>query len=328
MKDVHETEIFQMLDTKNNIRKKVESNIRQTMVNLNTVLMPQIESLSRLYPDTLCPKVIQAIKDGRIILYYTPELDKLPIYYPFIKFKASGVPKMAVDLSNFTDGITKDRVTGDLTVKIQNVKLYCLAASAYLYLTVYPTKDSTLTPNLMKLTSNLWARLFCNVLSAKAGLGTNRDRYDAFMYFAQKYFLINILEAPPQTAEDIAAMQFKNRMLNPTARQIAEACSSRGIEMYSNLMVFCDTLFNADITGLRSVKVSSSGAAMTFDAFVRNYITMYYSASGLSLAAFPYFMWMLMSSCYNAFIFKDSIIEKICLEDFSKIMVEIYRMIQ
>ena len=327
MKDVHETEIFRMLDSKNNIRLKVESNIKKNMVNLNSTLMQQIEGLSRLYPDALSPKVIQAIRDGRIILYYTPETDKLPIYYPFVKFKDNGVPKMAIDLTNFTDGISKDRVTGELNVKIQNVRLYCLAASGYLYLTVYPTKDSTLTPTLMRLTSNLWAKLFCNVLTAKAGLGTNKDRYDAFMYFAQKYFLINILEAPAQTAEDIAMMQFRNKMLNPTARQIAEACSSRGIEMYTNLMVFCDTIFNADITGLRTIKINSTGSAMTFDAFVRNYIAMYYAASGLSLAAFPSFMWMLMSSCYYAFIFKDSVIEKICLDDFSKIMVEVYRMV-
>ena len=328
MKDVHETDIFQILDAKNNIRKKVESNIKNSMVDLKPYLTEQLRRVRNIWNDNLTNKTLAAIESGNIIVYYTPGADRLPIFYPFIKFKVAGVPKIAVDISNFNNGITKNAATDELNVKIDDKKLYTLITSAYLYLAAYPTKDSTLPPYLATMLSDLWAKLFCNVLVAKAGLGTNKDRYEAFMYFAQKYFLLNILEVPPQTADDIAAMQFKGKTLNPTTKQIAEACASRGLEMYTNLPTFCNVLFNADITGLRALKVSNNNnEVMNFEAFLRNYITTYYAASGLSLAALPYFMWMTLSANMNSGTFKDNLIIKFCGNDYPKIMSEINRMI-
>lgn len=326
MKDVHESEVFKLLDKKGNIHNKCVSNISKTMVELNPHIEDQLKVLTRIFKDQLTIKTIEAIHNHTLILYYTPETDRLPVYYPFVKLKKNGTPIIAVDLSNYVS-VKKDEVDGHLDVKIENKKLWCMMVSGYLYLTLFYDKSSVLSPALARLLSDIWAQLFCKILIQKVGLATNRDRLDAFMYFAQKYFLLNICEVPDQVAEDISMMQFHNRDINPTAKSISEACASRGIEMYSDLITFCQTLFNADITGLRSMRLNGSNDGMTFDYFVRQYIMMYYAPSGLSLASLPHFVWMIISANNYAYIFNDAVIEKTCTNDFPKIMSEIYRLI-
>lgn len=326
MKDVHESEVFKLLDKKGNIRAKCASNISKTMVDLGPALEEQLKVILRIFKDQLTMKAIEAVHNKTLILYYTPQADRLPVYYPFIKLKKNGTPIIAVDLSNYVS-VSKDEVTEELTVKIDNKKLYSMMVSGYLYLTMFYDTASTLTPGLAALLSDIWAQLFCKILIQKVGLATNRDRLDAFMYFAQKYFLINIAQVNEVAAEEMAMAQFHNRAVNPTAKSISEACSARSINMYSDLITFCNTLFNADITGLRATRLNGSNDGMTFDYFVRQYIMMYYAPSGLALASVPHFVWMVISANNYAYIFNDSVIEKTCTNVFPKIMSEIYRAI-
>lgn len=326
MKDVHESEVFKLLDKKGNIRAKCINNLSKTMVDLGPHMEDQFKVIARIFKDQLTVKAIEAVHNKSLILYYTPTTDRLPVYYPFIKLKKDGKPVIAVDLSNYVS-VKQDDVDNTLEVKIDNKKLYSMMVSGYLYLDLMYDKSSTLSMPLYSLLSNVWAQLFCKVLIQKVGLATNRDRLDAFMYFAQKYFLLNICETNPQVAEDIALMQFNSRKANPTAMSIAEACSSRSIDMYSDLITFCNTLFNADITGLRAMRLNGSNDGMTFDYYVRQYIMMYYAPSGLTLASLPHFVWMVISANNYAYIFNDAVIEKTCTNDFPKIMSEIYRII-
>ena len=326
MKDVHESEIFKLLDKKGNIFSKCQSNLSKTGVDLAPYLEDTFKIIARIFKDPLTNRAIEAVHNKTLRLYYTPAADRLPVYYPFIKARKNGVPTISVDLSNYVS-VSTDKITEETTVKIDNKKLYSMMVSGYLYLTLFYNRDSVMSPTLMALLSNIWAQLFCKILIQKVGLSTNRDRLDAFMYFAQKYFLLNICEYPEQSAENMALMQFQNRDVNPTAKSISEACSARGIEMYSDLITFCNTLFNADITGLRGMRLSGSNDGMTFDYFVRQYIMMYYAPSGLSLASLPHFVWMIIAANNYAYIFNDAVIEKCCTKDFPKIMSEIYRLI-
>lgn len=324
MKEVRDSEIFKLLDKKGNIDAKCRNNLSKTMVNLGPTLSDQLKTLIKIFKDPLTPKAVAAVESGSVIIYYTPETDRLPVYFPFIKFKQNGVSKIAVDVSNYCS-VKIDKVTNEMSATIDNKKLYAMLIPAYMYLTMYPSKDSIMPPYINKITSDLWAQLFCKVLVSKVGLGTNKDRLDAFLYFAQKYFLLNIMEVPEAQAEDIAIMQFKNKSVNPTAMTIAEACSARSIDMYADLITFCDTLFNADITGLRTMRLNGSNDGMTFDTYVRNYIQLYYAPSGLALASFPHFMWMLIAANNYAYIFNDAVIEKVCMSSYPKLMSEIYR---
>jgi hypothetical protein len=296
------------------------------MVNCKDLLADNLKMVTRVFKDSLSLKAVEAVNSDRLVLYYTPETDRLPTYYPFIKFKQNGIPKIAVDLSNYIV-VKKDKLTEERTASIDLKKLYSLTVSGYLYLDAFYSKDCTVSPLLLNMCSEIWARMFCKVLIQKVGLGTNKDRLDAFMYFAQKYFLLNIMECTEATAEDIAAMQFKGRQLNPTSKVIAEACSSRGIDMYKDLITFCETLFNADITGLRGMRISGSNDGMTFDFYVRQFTMMYGITAGLTLASFPHFIWMIISANNYAYIFNDSAIEQLCTNEFPKIMTELYRMI-
>ena len=326
MKDVHESEVFKLLDKNGAIRKKCQTNLTTNMVNCKDLLEDNLRTVLKVFKDNLTSRAVDAVKNGSLVLYYTKGTDRLPVYYPFIKFKQGGVPKLAIDLSNYIT-VKKDKLTEEQTANIDVKKLYSLLVSGYLYLTLWYTKDSTVTPELLRITSNLWAKMFCKVLIMKVGLATNQDRLQAFMYLAQKFFLINIVECTPAVAEDIALMQFKDRKPNSTAKVINEACDARGIDLYKDIITFCETLFNADITGLRGMRINGSSDLMTFDYYVRQYIQLYYVTAGLSLASFPHFMWLLISANNFSYIFNDATIEPMCTTEFPKLMSGIYRML-
>lgn len=326
MKDVHESEVFKFLNKDNAIQKRCQSNITKNMVDCKELLVDTFKTILKVYKDNLTLEAMNAVKAGRLIVYYTKGDDKLPVYYPFIKFKHSGTLKVAVDVSSYIS-VKTDKATGDEVANIDMKKLYCLLISGYLYLEKFADKTVTLSPALQKYCANIWAKLFCKVLIMKVGLGTNRERHDAFMYFSMKYFLLNILETPETVAEDIALSQFKGRVINPTAKYINETVKTRGIDMYADLIAFCNTMFNAEITGMRGIRVNGSNDAITFDFYIRQYIQLYYVTAGLSLSSFPHFLWMIISTNNFAFMFNDSTIEPMCTDDFPKIWNEILRMV-
>ena len=327
MKDVHESEVFMFLNKDGSIQKRCQSNITKNMIDCKHLLADTFKTIMKVYKDNLTLRTMDAINKGTLIVYATKEMDRLPVYYPFVKFKHGGTVKVAVDISNYVT-IKTDKVTNEETATIDMKKLYCLIISGFLYLNNFSSKTATVTPTMLKYCALIWAKLFCKVLIMKVGLATNRDRHDAFMYFAMKYFIINIMECPETVAEDIACTQFKGKVVNPTARYINETVKDRGIELYSDLVTFCNTMFNADITGMRGIRVTgSTNDTITFDFFIRQYIQLYYVTAGLTLASFPHFLWMIISVNNFAFLFNDSTIEPMCTDEFPKIWNEILRMI-
>lgn len=333
MKLVNDSTVYKFMlkdkeSTLNTYRNEI---VNGGMHILNADLAIPLANMKKIYRDRLTQLAVDAVASGKITLYAAKDPKHcMPSYMPFIKYKTGDGPQMAVDLTAHAQ-IKPIRGTENLRepeyeVTIEPKKLYAFVVSAYLYL--YKFDRSTFIPSkLAKSCAIVWAKLFCKILEMKVGLATNRDRHDAFMYFAMMFFLMNILEYNEEPAKAIAKSYFKVNTTNATIGQVETTVADQNINMYESFETFCRTMFDPTITGLRTMRLKNSNDVITVEYYVAQYITMYHVTSAFSLAAFPYFIWMIISACNWAYLFNDKAIESVAADEYNTIMTELYKMV-
>lgn len=329
MKLVNDSMVYQyMLKDKESVLNTYRLELlKGGMINLNAEFAQQLANIKKIYTDVLTTKAVDAVANGSVILFAARNPKHcMPSFMPFIKYKNGDKQFVAVDLTKWVilKPIKGSDEQFDVTMDIK--KLYCFIITAYLYQSKFD-RDTQISSKLAKSSAIVWAKLFCKVLEMKVGLATNRDRHDAFMYFAMMFFLVNIIEYNKESAENLAKSFFRSNTVSPTVRYIETSVENRSIDMYQSFEVFCSTLFDPDITGLRSLRLKGTNNVINVEYYVSQYITLYHMTSAFSLAAYPYFIWMVISSCNWAYLFNDKTIESIASEEYGNIMTELYRMV-
>ena len=326
MKSVQETTIFEYIHQgkEDNLNRQMVDILTKKMIPLNTILDYQLRTVGKMFNDSLTRATLKEVEKGSIQLFYVENpKDSMPPYMPFIKSKRNGVPNIAIDITSKIRS-RKDK-GGEMIYDIDVKQLYCYIISGYLYLTKFD-KNTALSSTLLKYTSIIWARMFCRILELKVGLGTNKERYDAFMYFAIRFFLTNICEAPVGICDSISKAYFRSGVSNAIVTYAEDQVSRRQIDMYSDLTTFCTTLFDNSITGIRALRVAGSSDELNYQFFISQYITQYHLTAVLSLESFPYFMWVIFSANNWAYLFNDKLIESMCTDEFPHILQELNRM--
>lgn len=301
--------------------------IKGGMIDLAPELTTQLANIKKIYNDVLTSKALDAVEKGDLIIFAARNPKHcMPSYMPFIKYKVGDKQKVAIDVTKYVvlKPIKGQDDVYDVTIDIK--KLYCFIISAYLYQSKFD-KDTQISSKLAKSSAVVWAKLFCKVLEMKVGLATNKDRHDAFMYFAMMFFLVNLIDYNKESAENLAKSFFRSNMVSPTVKFIEASVSDKNINMYESFETFCNTLFDPDITGLRSLRLKGTNNVINVEYYVSQYITLYHMTSAFSLAAFPYFIWMVISTCNWAYLFNDKTIEAIASEEYGNIMPELYKMV-
>ena len=242
-------------------------------------------SLTRSYKDPVLVRAIEEFKNGNIILIYCKDMsESLPPFMPFVKFSKGTNRKVLVDLSYMMterDGVYNVR---------QLESLYCMLTVAELTLELFDAK--TILPiEVITICAQMWAKMFCKVLNRHIALNINRDRYEAFNYFAVQYFCRYILETPIVTANSVAETVLYNGK-TPLINNIEGEVNSQKIDMYGSFENFCHTMFNNEMTGMRS---GSRGSAdeMNYVTYLSAFMKEFDRSSLFGLAAFPYFLLMI-----------------------------------
>ena len=296
------------------------------MTVLNGELVVQLANIKKIYRDRLTQLAVDEVTKGNIIIYSAKNPTHcMPSYMPFIKYKVQDEQKVAIDITQYAT-VKKIKDSEDLDVVMDTKKLYVFIISAYLYLRTF-NRNTILPSKLAKSSAIVWAKLFCKILEMKVGLATNRERHDAFMYYAMMFFLVNIIEYNEEAAKAIAKSYFKTGVVHSTIGYIETQIENRNLPIYATFEDFCKIMFDPEITGIRTMRLKNSNDRITLEYFVSQYITMYHVTSAFSLAAYPYFIWMVISACNWAYLFNDKTIEPIASEEYNTIMTELWKMV-
>ena len=162
------------------------------MTVLNGELVVQLANIKKIYRDRLTQLAVDEVTKGNIIIYSAKNPTHcMPSYMPFIKYKVQDEQKVAIDITQYAT-VKKIKDSDEIDVVMDTKKLYVFIISAYLYLRTF-NRNTILPSKLAKSSAIVWAKLFCKILEMKVGLATNRERHDAFMYYAMIFFLLNII---------------------------------------------------------------------------------------------------------------------------------------
>ena len=288
MKSIMQTDVFAQSAKKFAIEPKIKNMVSGKAGKVLTYedIAPYLTSALRSFRESVFLKAVEDFKNGDLILVYCNDMgEALPPFLPFVKFAKDGKKKVVIDVSYIfseRDGIYSLR---------QIEALYSLMIAAEYTLELFDPK-AILPSNLISLTAQMWAKMFCKVLNKIIALGINRDRYEAFMYFAMQFYCRYILETPIVTANSIAESYLKNGK-TPLINSIEGEIHTREIDIYGNFQNFCTVMFNNDITGVRSGPRGSS-SEINYVTYMSAFMHEFDQSSLYGLAAFPYFLLMII----------------------------------
>lgn len=287
MRSIMQTDIYKQTTKNFAIESKLENLISGKAGKRLSVddIASHILSLNRSYKDPVLVRAIDEFKNGNIILIYCNDMkDSLPPFMPFVKFAKGANKKVLVDLSYMMterDGIYNIR---------QIESLYCMLTVAELTLELFDPK-SILPIDVISICAQMWAKMFCKVLNRQIALNINRDRYEAFNYFAAQFFCRYILETPIVTANSVSESLLYNGK-SPLINDIEGEINSNKLDIYGSFQNFCHVMFNNEITGMRS-GARGSGEEMNYVTYLSAFMKEFDRSSLFGLAAFPYFLLMI-----------------------------------
>lgn len=312
MLKITDSDIFKLQDSSGLLTQKITNVLKKGMsgftgndiIVLNNLLEDSLQAVKRLYNEPVVLDILNAINDGTVVLVSLSMDYNIPKCMPFVRYV--GQDRKQKVLVNLTPYLTvKKNNLGDDLYSISAQRLYPILLCAYLSLTRF---DGTYTmpAKPMEISAFIWASMFNKVLCRTVALATNKERYDAFMYFAMKYYCLRILETPERIAEDIARgyLLRKGHKDFPMLEEMLQKIERMGLNPYRGFKDFCHVLFNNEITNLR-VNMQRAEANINVEFYLNRFVDQFKYESLFALGSFPYFLFAVMNAAYKTRIVND-----------------------
>lgn len=314
MKLFTETDIFDYLNKGNHLQSRIFKILdsKSGAIVLNEKLKPDLDTIMKVYKEPSTLMFMKAIRNNDILLVDIPLEFNLPECLPFIKYKKDGHDKLIINVTNYVSR-KKDTETGDVEYKIDIKKLYSLCLSGYLYLALL-TKNVALPPDTIKNSALIWARMFNKVLNKTIALSTNKERYEAFTYFAMRFFMTYYLECPEVVVDNISNSYLKNGkgyLIDFMETKINDL----DLKPYESFSNFCEVLFNNEVSNLKGIRVNNINENINLSFYIKRFIDMYNLSAVMSLSSYPFFLFAIISSFNWSGICNDRSMEDIIQYD-------------
>ena len=320
MRPYTESDMYIKMNNGNSIYNGLATAVRSISGEyiLNTKITENLETLQRekAYRETITLKAVEDVKKGNIILVHLPVGKRFPANIPYIKTTRQGIDCVIVDMSKYTV-VKRDDVGNIIEASCDVPKLYAMLIPAYVALHVLNDK-TILSTETTKWMAYLWAKLFNKILIAQRIFTGNSERYEAFMYFAMKFFMIYYLNTPMGIVDKITEEFFKG-VKSKYILTVEANLQRKGIDLYKDWSSFAHTMFSNEITGI----YSTSSVSMNTEQYVRLY-SSYMGKDGAYLALWSadYFFYCLFVTYRKAYILNDRAWDAIVSEN-PKIMPRI-----
>lgn len=316
MKMLGTSEVFNQLNKASSnsftdVMKAIVSGNNKDITIITNQLDIPLNTLKNRKINFVIIKAIDAFKNGDIQMYYT----KNPKYnlhasMPFFKYVSNEKYKVVINVTAHA----KCREYGeDMEMDIPISKLYSLLLSAYYFLALFDQK--TVLPNkIIGMSARIWAAIYMKTMNRILTLSSNREKHDAFRYLTEIFFMRYYLDTPPTIATEIAIKDFRGSKPN-MAFDIEDKIENKSLDVYNDFFLFTDTMLNPDITGASTFSVNTSVISSKF--FVNQFIKMYGIGTYLSLATYPYFVFLIVSLVSDSYIVSKKSFEDIMKSDIS-----------
>lgn len=298
MRSYKDSDIFDIINRGNNFQNKLIASIRKISpeITLNSKASSSIDNMKRIYKETIVVKIAEAVKNHRILLICPSPEDRFNEYFPFVKAKVKGKDVVILDVSRYTS-IERDENDKPISYKIDVNKLYSFIVPAYISLELL-SPTTVLPSETTRYLAMIWARMFCNTLMANAMgvLQNHKERYNAFMYFAMRFFMIYYLECPMAIVENISNTyigNYKSEYINFIETRLKDREMEE--ELYSSFSSFCKTILNNDISNIKGM--SQKVNDMNQSEFLTIFRNQYSMNAIMGLCSVDYFI----NVVFNAF---------------------------
>ena len=315
MRKFNESDIYAKIDSNGEVTKRISVFLKAVSDNpgviINKKINDSLENMNRAYRDTLTLKTMKAVQDGQILVVSMPIDKTLPVFMPFIRVKKENKTIVIVDMSKYAV-VQRNDTTGSVTSvdKIDIIKLYNLLVPAYVSLCVL-NPETVVSTETTKWLAFTWAKLFNRILMSQRIFVGNKERYDAYMYFAMRFFMIYYMQVPMAIVDNISN-EFIKGIKNKYIQQIEENLKLKQIDLYKDWTTFAYTMFSNEITMIKS--------ATNVDMNVEQYMRLYMSQMGrdgaiLAMWSVDYFFYCLFVTYNRAYILNDRAWDTIVNED-------------
>ena len=312
------SDIFIKMNSGNAIYNQIVNSVKsinETCI-LNSKLADSLDNMQRAYKETLALKSADAVKAFEIILIAMPIDKRFPANIPYIKTKRNGKDCVIVDVSKYAT-VKRSEDGTILEAKCDIPKLYNLLIPAYIALTVL-NGQTVISTETTKWMAFLWAKLFNKILTKERIFVGNQERYEAFMYFAMRFFMIYYLETPAAIVDKISS-EFIQNVKSKYILMIESNLNQKGINLYENWSTFAYTMFSNEITNIRAI----TNVEMNAEQYLRTFSSsMGKDGAYLALWSADYFFYCLFVTYNRAYILNDRAWDTIVNEN-AKIMPRI-----
>lgn len=318
MRSYNNSDIFIRMNSGGSIYNQLTAAVRgiDDRCVLNRKIQDNLDTLQRAYKETLVLKAIDAVKNFEIILVAMPIDKRFPANIPYIKTKRQGKDCVIVDISKYV--VVKRNENGTITeAKCDIPKLYNLLIPAYIALNVL-NEQNVISTETTKWMSFLWAKLFNKVLMSQKVFVGNQERYEAFMYFAMRFFMFYYMDTPQVIVDKISG-EFINNTKSNYILMIESNLAQKKINLYQDWTTFAYTMFSNEITNIHAI----TNVDMNTEQYLRLY-SNYMGKDGAYLALWSadYFFYCLFVTFNKAYILNDRAWDVIVNEN-AKIMPRI-----
>lgn len=296
-----DSDIYIKMNTGNAIYRQLSLAVKSiTEKNiLNNKLSDSLDSIQRAYKDGITLLAIQGIKNLDIIIVYLPIDKRFPANMPYIKTKRRGKDCVIVDMSKYAS-VQVDDSGNIISATCDYNKLYNLVIPAFIALKVLDG-NVTISTETSKWLAYLWAKLFNKILMAQKIYVGNPERYEAFMYFAMRFFLVYYLGTNMAIVDKISS-DILNGTKSKYILMIEDVIARKKIDLYKDWTTFAYTMFSDEITNIHS----SSNIEMNAEQYLRLYsMSMGKDGSYLALWSADYFLYCIFVTYNRVYILND-----------------------
>ena len=300
-----DSKIYKSFNNNSEMTSAILSAIKDSITIDESYISEQILQIDRTKISPLVDKVMEAYRNGNIMILYSKS-KRISKVIPFFVTKIKGQIKSIIFANNFGTISKSEKNSSEKYLNISMKDLYALLEGAYVAreytLSLGNTYSGGISKSLglMKIVVSVYTNMVLRILNKEYAISLDIPTYQKVTFCIAKYFMERVWLYPnPDVVFTYAKNTILGLQLNPSElTNLSDIYDNAKIEDISDLITFLEKEFPR-LHG------------MSFRYFLQCYINTYKSSALLGLECLPYFLFTVQASMIGSFLINQTIISDI-----------------